>query len=211
MLEIKNASVRMGDKVLFDDLSFSVGDGRMICLTGDSGCGKTTLLRAILGFQPLSSGHISIDGELLTPSSAEEFRKFMSYVPQDLSFPIETVDELVRMPFGMKVNRGATFSRERLMEEWRKLELSPDLYDKRMSELSGGQRQRIVISLCGMLKKPILLADEPTSALDHHASMLVADYLHNIAATGVTVVVVSHNELFAQRCDSTVRIEKRGV
>lgn len=206
MLEIKNASVKMGDAVLFDRLSFSVSDGQMLCLTGDSGCGKTTLLRAILGFQPLCGGHISIDGELLTPSSAEEFRKLMAYVPQDLSFPIETVAEMVRMPFNLKTNRGVTFSKEKLMEEWRKLELSAGLYDKKMSELSGGQRQRIVISLCGMLKKPIILADEPTAALDHHATMLVAGYLRNIAATGVTVVVVSHSEQFAQRCDLTVQI-----
>lgn len=210
MLEIKNASVNIGDVTLFDHLSFSVSDGQMLCLTGDSGCGKTTLLRAILGFQPLNGGHVSIDGELLTPSSAEEFRKFMAYVPQDLNFPIETVDELVKLPFGLKVNSAVKFSKEKLLEEWHKLELAPELYDKKVSELSGGQRQRIVISLCGMLGKSIILADEPTAALDAHASMLVYDYLRNIAANGVTVVVVSHNEQFAEKCDFVVRIAKSG-
>lgn len=69
MLEIKNASITIGGRQLFAGLSFTVPDGQTVCLTGSSGSGKTTLLRAILGFHPLDEGHISIDGELLTPSS----------------------------------------------------------------------------------------------------------------------------------------------
>lgn len=83
MLELHNVSV--GDRI--QRLSLTVSDGQMMCITGQQGAGKTTLLRAVLGFLPLKEGHISIDGELLTPRSAPYFRYQIAYVPQHLSVP----------------------------------------------------------------------------------------------------------------------------
>ncbi len=83
MLELHNISV--GDRIR--GLSLTVNDGQMTCISGEKGSGKTTLLRAVLGFLPLDGGHISIDGELLTPRSARYFRRQMAYVPQHLSVP----------------------------------------------------------------------------------------------------------------------------
>ena len=68
-------------------LSMTAGDGRLISISGQKGSGKTTLLRTLLGFLPVDGGHISIDGELLTPRSAPYFRKRMAYVPQQLVVP----------------------------------------------------------------------------------------------------------------------------
>lgn len=206
MLEIKNASITIGGRQLFAGLSFTVPDGQTICLTGSSGSGKTTLLRAILGFHPLDEGHISIDGELLTPSSAEEFRKHISYIPQELTLPSEWVSDMMRLPFTLKVNRGKAFSKDLLMAEWRKLELPPALYDKKVAELSGGERQRAVLSASGLLGKSILLVDEPTSALDAHTSALVLDYLKTLAARGCSIVAVSHDADFAQGCDKCISV-----
>ena len=206
MLEIKNVKIKMGEQQLLGGLSFSAEDGQVVCITGDSGCGKTSLLRAILGFIPLQEGHISVDGELLTPAAAGEFRKYIAYVPQDLAMPMETVGEMVRMPFALKANLATPFSKARLMEEWQKLDLAPELYDKKVSELSGGQRQRIIISTLGLLKKTIVLADEPTSALDAHTTALVLNYLKALASKGATVITVSHDPAFANGCDKKVII-----
>lgn len=210
MLEVKNATVKMEQQTLFSGLSFSVDDGQMVCLTGGSGCGKTTLLRAMLGFVPLEEGHICIDGEPLTVASAEEFRKYMSYVPQDLAFPCEWVHEMVKMPFGLAVNRGKTFSKDKMMKEWGKLGIDESLYDKRLRELSGGQRQRIAVAVCGMLGKAIVLADEPTSALDERSADLVADYFRQMASKGASVVMVSHQERMAKACDKTISLDGCG-
>lgn len=206
MLEIKNVKIKFGDKTLLGGLSLSAEDGQVVCISGDSGCGKTSLLRAILGFLPLEEGHVSIDGELLTPAAAGEFRKFMAYVPQDLAMPMETVEEMVKMPFAIKANVSTPFSKKRLMEEWQKLDLDSELYDKKVSELSGGQRQRIIISTLGLLQKPIVLADEPTSALDAHTTALVLNYLKALASKGATVITVSHDPAFANGCDKKVII-----
>lgn len=206
MLEVKNASISLGGRTLFEGLSFTVADGQMACLRGASGCGKTSLLRALLGFMPLDAGSISIDGELLTPSSAGEFRKHISYIPQELLLPSEWVGEMVRLPFGLKANRGCAFSKDRLMAEWGRLELPPELFGKKVAELSGGERQRVALSVSGLLGKPILVVDEPTSALDAASSALVLGYLRRMASRGCAVVAASHDAAFAEGCDILVEI-----
>ena len=83
MLELLNITI--GEVI--KDLSLTIPDGQLLSVVGDKGTGKTTLLRAILGFLSVDKGHISIDGELLTPLSAPYFRRQMAYVPQRLSLP----------------------------------------------------------------------------------------------------------------------------
>jgi ABC-type cobalamin/Fe3+-siderophores transport system ATPase subunit len=83
MLELHNVTI--GQQIR--GVSATVEDGKMACIQGTQGAGKTTLLRAVMGFIPIDGGHISIDGELLTPQSAPYFRKQMAYVPQHLSLP----------------------------------------------------------------------------------------------------------------------------
>ncbi|MBQ2209824.1 MAG: ABC transporter ATP-binding protein [Prevotella sp.] len=83
MLELHNVTIGQ----LIHSLSLTVGDGQLVGISGSQGSGKTTLLRAVLGLIPIDAGHISIDGELLTPKSAPYFRRQMAYVPQHLSVP----------------------------------------------------------------------------------------------------------------------------
>ena len=83
MLELHHVTI--GQQIRH--LSLMVNDGELLTVSGSQGSGKTTLLRAILGFLPVDEGHISIDGELLTPQSAPYFRRQMAYVPQQLSLP----------------------------------------------------------------------------------------------------------------------------
>ena len=83
MLELHNVTI--GQQI--HSLSMALSDGQLVNITGSKGSGKTTLLRALLGFIPIDGGHISIDGELLTPMSAPYFRRQMAYVPQYLTLP----------------------------------------------------------------------------------------------------------------------------
>jgi len=83
MLELHNVTIGQ----LIRSFSLTVEDGSLATVTGRQGSGKSTLLRAVLGLLPISEGHISIDGELLTPQSAPYFRRLTAYVPQHLSLP----------------------------------------------------------------------------------------------------------------------------
>ena len=86
MLELKNVTISHNGATLVDHLSFCAEKGEITTICGPSGCGKTTLIRAMMGFHPVDKGFITVNGELLTPLSAPAFRKFMAYVPHDLSF-----------------------------------------------------------------------------------------------------------------------------
>ncbi|MGN0283104.1 MAG: ATP-binding cassette domain-containing protein [Prevotella sp.] len=204
MLELKNVAISHNGKRLVEDLSFVAADGKVTVISGPSGCGKTTLLRAMMGFHPVDKGFISIDGELVTALSAPVFRQSMAYVPQDISFPINTVKELTRLPFTLKANSTQAFSQERVMEQWHQLGLDSSLYEKRTSEVSGGERQRIMLATLGILSKRIVIVDEPTSALDHLASNLVGEYLQRLAQKGATVIAVSHDPNL--ECDKRIEL-----
>ena len=206
MLEIKDGRLSAGERLLFSNLSLRIDNGSICCLMGESGCGKTSLLKAVMGFHQLNEGVISIDGELLTPSSAESFRKSTAYLPQELSLPTEWVSEMVSMPFSLKQNKSVSFSTDLLFHEWELLGLSPHLYEKKVRELSGGERQRIMLSLCGMLSKTLILADEPTSALDSESTLRVASYLRRQADRGAAILVVSHDRDFSRQCDTIVTL-----
>lgn len=84
MLEVKDATVAIGEKTLAKGLSFIARDGELTCLTGSEGSGKTTLIRTLMGFLPVKDGFVSVDGELLTIYSAHAFRTLMVYLPQQI-------------------------------------------------------------------------------------------------------------------------------
>jgi polar amino acid transport system ATP-binding protein/putative ABC transport system ATP-binding protein len=207
MIEINNLTLSLGGKDLFHGVSFALDKGETACIMGASGSGKTSLLRAILGFIPIADGTITIDGEMITPLSAETFRQDISYLPQELALPCETVCEMVQMPFTLKVNKNKTFSKKAMMEEWGKLDIAPSLYDKKVSEISGGQRQRMMLAVSGLLDKSLLLLDEPTSALDTSTAQLVSRYVCALAAKGTIVLAVSHSNEFASCCNKIIKLD----
>lgn len=84
MLEVKDATVAIGEKTLAKGLSFIARDGELTCLTGSEDSGKTTLIRTLMGFLPVKDGFVSVDGELLTIYSAHAFRTLMVYLPQQI-------------------------------------------------------------------------------------------------------------------------------
>jgi putative ABC transport system ATP-binding protein len=115
MIEIKNISINFGDLLLFRHLNLHVNRGESVCVCGDSGSGKTSLLKAVLGFVPISEGVIKVDGVEMTPRNADFVRRKIAWIPQELALPSEWVSDMVRMPFELKANRETGFSMERLL------------------------------------------------------------------------------------------------
>lgn len=207
MLKIEQAELQVGGHILFHDFNLDVKRGEWVCITGNSGCGKTSLLRAVLGFLPLDGGRILVDGERLDARSVHAIRCKTGYVPQELFIPEETVDALVRVPFRLKANRECPFSDEKLYALWQELGLERELMGHRVAQLSGGQRQRIILSSCLMLDKPLVLADEPTSALDGESVTRMVAVFRRAAERGAALLAVSHNRDFMAACDRVIHIE----
>ncbi len=200
MLQIENASVAYGDRVLFSGFNLELGRGEMASISGASGCGKTSLLNAVLGFVPLHEGRITINGMLLGKNTVDHIRRHTAWIPQELALPSEWVKEMVRLPFDLKANRGTPFSEERLFACFERLGLERGLYEKRVNEISGGQRQRMMIAVAALMDKPLMVVDEPTSALDAEATGRVLAFLHRQARKGSAILAVSHDEAFTAGC-----------
>ena len=201
MIEIKNISINFGDLLLFRHLNLHVNRGESVCVCGDSGSGETSLLKAVLGFVPISEGVIKVDEVEMTPRNADFVRRKIAWIPQELALPSEWVSDMVRMPFELKANRETGFSMERLLDNFALLGLEEELYHKRVHEVSGGQRQRIMLAVTEVLNKSILIVDEPTSALDPSSCDRVIDFFRSLCGKGMTVLAVSHDKQFAAGCN----------
>lgn len=206
MLEIKGATLRLSGRCLFCNLNLTVKAGEWVCVTGESGCGKTSLLRAVLGFLPLDAGSIFISGKQLSPHAIDFIRKQTAYVPQELFLPAESAEEMLRLPFGLKANRTRRLSKEKLFDLWDRLGLQPELLQRKVTQLSGGQRQRIILSMEALLEKPLMLIDEPTSALDDESVTRVAALFRSLSQSGTAILCVSHNRSFLSACDVVLKL-----
>ncbi len=206
MLQINNASIAFNSEVLFSGLNLKLNCGETACIVGQSGCGKTSLLNAVMGFVPLNEGTIQIENTLLNKTTVDIIRRKIAWIPQELSLPFEWVKEMVTLPFDLKINRSIPFSKETLYEYFDELGLDHELYFKRVNEISGGQRQRIMLSVAAMLNKPLIIIDEPTSALDAGSRDKVLDFFHKQAGKGAVVLAVSHDKDFANGCQYIIEL-----
>lgn len=206
ILDIRNVALQLGGRLLFANLNLAVRPGELVCVTGSSGCGKTSLLRGVLGFLPFQEGTVCVDGEKLGAHTVDRIRRKIAYVPQDLFRHEESVEEMVRLLFTLKANRECAFSEERLFRIWDLLGLEHEVMRQKVMQLSGGQRQRIMLSVAAMLDKKLLLADEPTSALDDDSVGRVVELFRRLAGEGMAVLVVSHNKKLMDACDLVVTL-----
>ena len=181
MLHINNACIAFGTEVLFSGFNMKLERGETACIVGQSGCGKTSLLNAVMGFVPLKEGSVRVGETLLDRSTIDSVRRQIAWIPQELALPFEWVKEMVALPFGLKVNRSVPFSEERLFACFDELGLEHELYTKRVNEVSGGQRQRIMLAVAAMLNKPLIIIDEPTSALDADSTGRVLSFFRRQA------------------------------
>ena len=206
MLHINNACIAFGTEVLFSGFEMKLEKGETACIVGQSGCGKTSLLNAVMGFVPLYEGTIKVGGTLLDKSTIDLVRRQIAWIPQELALPFEWVKDMVSLPFELKVNRSVPFSEERLFMCFDELGLEHELYFKRVNEVSGGQRQRIMLAVAALLNKPLIVIDEPTSALDTGSTDKVLAFFRRQAEKGAAVLAVSHDKDFASGCHYLIEL-----
>jgi len=190
-LDIAQLTVRFGARIVIDKFSLVLREGETVVITGDSGCGKSTVLRCVLGFVPTFDGQIFVGGEKVSADSIWKLRMRMAYVSQEPQLGIERVRDVLERPFRYRANAALRFSLARVSELFEQLLLPRDLLDKEMTVLSGGEKQRVAIVAALLLGRDILLLDEATSALDKSARAEVVNLLS--AEPGLTVLAAAHD------------------
>ena len=160
-----------------------------------------------MGFETFNSGSIEVDGIQLSETTIDCLRHRIAYLPQELSLPSPTIWEMVSLPFSFKANKGVTLTEDLLRQEWSWLGLDIRLLNHSPNAVSVGQRQRIMLSVCGLLGKPLIIADEPTSALDEETTLLVAHYMKMLAHERQTAILaVTHSRTLAEQCDKSLHL-----
>ncbi len=207
-ISIKNLSKQFGSFTAVDDISLDIYKGELFGLLGGSGCGKTTLLRMLAGFETPTSGSIFIDGAEMTqvpPYERPVNMMFQSYA----LFPHMTVEK--NIAYGLKRDGvGRSEITDRVADILKMVELS-DFGKRKPNQLSGGQRQRVALARALVKRPKVLLLDEPLAALDKRLREQTQFELMNIQdQTGVTFVVVTHDQEEAMTLSTRIAVMDAG-
>ncbi|ERJ32610.1 amino acid ABC transporter ATP-binding protein [Campylobacter concisus] len=212
MIEIKNLNKSYGDLRVLNDISVNIKKGEVIAIIGPSGGGKSTFLRCINRLEEPDSGHIKINGEdiLDKKSDINKIRQKVSMVFQhfNLFANKNVLQNLTLAP--IKAGILDKESAERRADELLK---SVGLSDKKFAyphKLSGGQKQRIAIARSLAMDPEVILFDEPTSALDPEMIGEVLDIMKDVAAKGITMLVVTHEMGFARNVANRIFFMDKG-
>ena len=181
-------------------VSLDVADGEVVVIIGPSGCGKSTLLRTINGLEPINSGRIILDGtDLAAPGvSWPEVRRRIGMVFQSYElFPHLSVMGNLTLAPGLVAGETRGDASARALKLLERVGLA-DRADDYPRQLSGGQRQRVAIVRALMMNPEILLLDEVTASLDPEMVREVLDVVLELARTGMTMLIVTHEMGFAR-------------
>ncbi len=207
MIEIKNLKKNYGKNEVLKDITETVDKGQVICVIGPSGSGKSTFLRCLNVLEKPTSGKIIFDGQDLAHISEKQLnvlREKMGMVFQGFNlFPNMSVLENIKLaPMKVK-NVDEKTATERGKELLDKVGLL-DKADQFPDSLSGGQKQRVAIARALAMDPEVILFDEPTSALDPEMVGEVLKVMQDLADSGMTMVVVTHEMGFAREVSDEV-------
>ncbi|HVV93190.1 MAG TPA: amino acid ABC transporter ATP-binding protein [Hyphomicrobiales bacterium] len=199
-IECRGLTKRYGSFTALSDVSLAVSPGEVVCVIGPSGGGKSTLLKMFNGLEPFDTGSLVVNGIALPNTRGElrRLRREVGMVFQSFNlFPHMTVRRnlmLGPVSTGKLKREEADARAEQLLERVG----IRDQIDKHPGQLSGGQQQRVAIARALAMEPKIMLFDEATSALDPEMVKEVLDVMKELAHTGITMVVVTHEMGFAR-------------
>lgn len=208
-LEFKEVVFSYGNQTVLSHVSFTLAKGMKIGLIGESGSGKSTMLKLLLGLRRPSSGQILINGKDSQSYPLSELRSFYSYMPQDLSaFNLDIARNIAMgQPFtekaienALKLSHASSFLKKR--------EAGPDtILGEAASGFSGGELQRLMLARCIFRKAPIILMDEPTSALDTVSRAGIKHTIESLPEQ-YSVIAVTHSLDLTENFDKLFLLDK---
>ena len=223
ILSVEDLVVAYGKKRIVHDINFSVKHGEILIIAGESGSGKSTILKAIGGLLgkggSVIDGQIFFDGKEITNLPDSERRKISGdsigviFQNAGASFcPIRTIGEQIFESVRAHRDWSKKDFRDRAEDIMQKINLAPEILDEYPFRLSGGMAQRAGILAATILEPKLLLADEPTSALDIVTQAGVVKVLLNLRERlKISIVLVTHDVRVARRMADKILIMKRGA
>jgi spermidine/putrescine ABC transporter ATP-binding subunit len=207
-ISFQNVNKFFGKFQAINDVSLDIGHGEFFSLLGSSGCGKTTLLRMLAGFESVSSGEIYIDGQPM--SGVPPHHRPVNMVFQNYAiFPHLNVRD--NIAYGLRKQKLTRAKRNMKVDEMLELIKLPDYGDRKATQLSGGQRQRVALARALILKPKVLLLDEPLGALDKQLREQMQLELRALQKTvGITFVFVTHDQEEALTLSDKIAVMSEG-
>lgn len=216
MILIENMTKYFGDNVLFDNFNLKIDNGDFFVITGESGCGKTTLLNIIGGIEPINKGKVMCDGNII--SSIEKTNKdYFKIRKNQLDYYKNTVGFLFQN-FALVEAKTVRQNLE-LVQKKSRTDISfedaliavgmKDKLDCPVYTLSGGEQQRIALARLMIKKCSIILADEPTGSLDKNNAKSVINILREMNKSGKTVCIVTHDESINDYATRSLRLKRQ--
>ncbi|WP_029066848.1 amino acid ABC transporter ATP-binding protein [Lachnobacterium bovis] len=200
LLKVKHLHKKFGENVVLNDIDLVVNKGEVVVVIGPSGCGKSTFLRCLNGLEKIQGGVVTVDGLPVEPDkkSIIKLRQKIGMVFQSYElFPhLSVIDNLILAP--TKVQKR---NKEEVIREAIELLEKVNLVEKKdffARQLSGGQKQRVAIVRALLMHPDILLFDEVTAALDPEMVHEVLQTMLNLAKSGSTMIIVTHEMNFAR-------------
>ena len=223
VIAARDVRMRYGDVQVLNGIDLTVRRGEVSCIIGPSGSGKSTFLRCINGLEPVSGGNLTVLGEQVGFElrggkyhawKSKEFAAFRARIGMVFQrfnlFAHQTALENVACAAIHVRKQPAKPAREQAMAYLERVGLSAHVH-KRPHQLSGGQQQRVAIARALAMSPELLLFDEPTSALDPELVDEVLDVMKDLAAQGMTMVVVTHEIAFAREVGDHLTFVADGV
>lgn len=212
IIEIRHLGKNFGDHEVLKDIDFDVKKGDVTCIIGSSGSGKSTLLRCINLFETPTSGEIYYHGEDITNTkSAPKYREKVTMVFQSFNL-FNNLNVLANCTIGpRKVLKMKKNEAEEIALKYLELVGMSAYIHAKPRQLSGGQKQRVAIARALAMNPEVILFDEPTSALDPEMVGEVLEVMKDLAQTGLTMIVVTHEMAFARDVANKVVFMDGGV
>lgn len=204
ILELKNVSKRLNNEIIFSNINLKIKKGEVISIIGESGVGKTTLLKCINKLLDIDEGTIYFNNKNIKDLDLIELRTKIGLVFQEYNL-FENLNVFENLMIGLlkikKMDKKIAESKVDSILQYLKLENKKFNYPK---ELSGGQKQRVAIARTLLMKPDIMLLDEPTSALDKEMKDSVLNIIKEIVNEDMTLIIVSHEDEFIKKISDNI-------